>query len=236
MCGRFVLHCDLDEIKDVFAVEEIQGTFEPSFNIAPGQDIAAVVDSGRNKLIKLRWGLVPSWSKEAPGREARMINARAETIQEKPSFARLFKNRRCLIPASGFYEWRVVSDKKVPVFVRLASQRLFPFAGLYDIWHGPGGETVVSGTIITTEPNELLAPIHNRMPVILPLSAAGAWLNPAASPSELQKLLKPFPASAMTVYEVSRRVNSPKFNQPEAIKPVPSAGDLPYDDQKSSER
>lgn len=222
MCGRFVLHCDLDEIKDAFTVEEILGTFEPSFNIAPGQDIAAVVDGGRNKLIKVRWGLVPSWSKEPPAREARLINARAETIQEKPSFARLFKNRRCLIPASGFYEWRVVRDKKVPVFVRLQSQGLFAFAGLYDIWHGSSGETVVSGTIITTEPNELLAPIHNRMPVILPLSATGVWLNSTVDLSELQKLLKPFPASAMTAYEVSRRVNSPKYNQPDAIQPVVS--------------
>jgi len=230
MCGRFVLHCTLDEIQDEFGFEEVQGTFEPSFNIAPGQDVPAVLDDGKRKLMKMRWGLVPSWSKEPPGSIARMINARAETLAVKPSFARLFKTRRCLIPANGFYEWRTQAGRKFPVYIRLQSDRLFAFAGLYDIWHSPQGAAVTSCTIITTEPNELLAPIHDRMPVILAKAGRDQWL--ASDPQGWPELLRPYPAAELVAYDVTPRVNSPKYNQAEAIKPIPQKRNIDYGDIK----
>jgi putative SOS response-associated peptidase YedK len=220
MCGRFVLRCSVDEVKSEFDIGEIQWAFEPSYNIAPGQEVAAVVDGGGKRLVKMRWGLIPAWAKD-PAIGDRMINARAETLTQKPSFARPLKDRRCLIVASGFYEWRVREGKKFPVYVRLRTDRPFGFAGLYDRWRSPENETVVTCTIITTSPNELLVPIHNRMPVIVDREDRDRWLDSSVQePDRLIALLKPYRASEMVAYDVSVRVNSPKYNQPDCIEPV----------------
>jgi putative SOS response-associated peptidase YedK len=224
MCGRFVLRCTVDEVKEEFDIGDIQWSFEPSYNIAPGQEVLAVLNGGQKRLARMRWGLIPSWSKD-PAIGNRMINARAETLAHKPSFARPLKDRRCLIVASGFYEWRVSEGKKFPVYVRLQSDRPFGFAGLYEIWQPEGGDPVTSCTIITTLPNELLAPIHNRMPVIIQRDDRALWLDHAVrEPQRLLPLLKPLPAGEMKAYDVSTRCNSPQYNKPDCIEPVHETG------------
>jgi putative SOS response-associated peptidase YedK len=232
MCGRFVLRCTIDEVKDEFDLGEIQWAFEPSFNIAPGQEILAVQNGGQRRLAKMRWGLIPSWAKD-PAIGDRMINARAETLAQKPSFSRPLKDRRCLIIASGFYEWRVRDGKKFPVYIRLRSDRPFGFAGLYEVWRPPNGEAVTSCTIITTSPNELLAPIHNRMPVIIRREDRSEWLDHEVhDPQRLLKFLNPYPASELEAYDVSTRCNSPKYNQPDCIEPVAQRRDGDYGAKK----
>jgi putative SOS response-associated peptidase YedK len=221
MCGRFVRKCTIDEVKEEFEVWDIQWAFEPSYNIAPGQDVAGIVSRDNEKhVIKLRWGLIPFWAKdEKIG--YRMINARAETLVQKRSFARSFKSRRCLIIADGFYEWRVEKKIKVPIYMHLQSNRPFGFAGLYDSWKAPDGARIISCTIITTEPNALVKPIHNRMPVILDKDKRDTWLDRnIEDPDELMPLLNPYNPEDMKAYEVTRMVNSPKFNSEDCIKPV----------------
>ncbi|MBN2620015.1 SOS response-associated peptidase [candidate division WOR-3 bacterium] len=222
MCGRFVRKSTLTEIKDEFDIGEIQWAWEPSYNVAPGQEIAAVVKNGKNTLVSFRWGLIPFWAKdEEVG--YKMINARSETIAEKRTFAQLLKKRRCLVIADGFYEWRKSEDKKIktPMYITLRSGRPFGFAGLFDTWKSKDGKVIQSCTIITTKPNELLTPIHNRMPVIIPAGARALWLD--RSIEELQQLLPlldPYPARDMIAYEVSRQVNSPKNNFPDLLRPL----------------
>jgi len=224
MCGRFVLRCTVDEVKEEFDIGDIQWSFEPSYNIAPGQEVLAVQNGGPKRLAKMRWGLIPSWAKD-PAIGYRMINARVETLAQKPSFARSLKDRRCLIVASGFYEWRVRDGKKYPVYVRLRTDRPFGFAGLYDVWRPADGDPVTTCTIITTLPNELLAPIHNRMPVIIRREDRVEWLDSAVhEPPRLLSLLKSFPAPEMEAFDVSVRVNSPKYNKPDCIEPVHGTG------------
>ena len=168
----------------------------------------------------LRWGLIPSWAKEeAIGN--RMINARAETIAEKPSFKRALQKRRCLVIADGFYEWKAEGKKKTPMFIALRSRAPFGFAGLWEIWKAPSGEAIHSCTIITTTPNKLMESIHNRMPVILPREAETAWLDRTVDdPQKLLPLLVPYPDKEMTAYEVSLLVNSPRNDVPACIEPV----------------
>jgi putative SOS response-associated peptidase YedK len=226
MCGRFVRKSTLTEIKDEFDIGEIQWAWEPSYNVAPGQEIAAVVKNGENKLVSFRWGLIPFWAKdEEVG--YKMINARSETIAEKRTFAQLLKKRRCLIVADGFYEWQKSEDKKIkiPMYITLRSGRPFGFAGLFDIWKSRDGKVVQSCTIITTKPNELLAPIHNRMPVIIPAGARALWLDRSIEESrQLLSLLDPYPAHDMLAYEVSRQVNSPKNNSSDLLRPLQQHG------------
>lgn len=221
MCGRFVRKCTIDEVKEEFEIWDIQWAFEPSYNIAPGQDIAGIVTrDGEKHLIKLRWGLIPFWAKdEKIG--YRMINARTETLVQKRSFSRSFKTRRCLIIADGFYEWRVEKKIKIPMYIHLQSNKPFGFAGLYDTWKAPDGNRITSCTIITTEPNKIVKPIHNRMPVIIEKDKRSIWLDrEIEDPEILMDLLKPYAAKEMRAYEVTRMVNSPKFNSADCIKPV----------------
>lgn len=222
MCGRFVRKSTLTEIRDEFDIGEIQWAWEPSYNVAPGQEVAAVTGNGENKLVSLRWGLIPFWAKdEQVG--YKMINARSETIAEKKTFAQLLKKRRCLIVADGFYEWQTSEDKKtkIPMYVTLRSGRPFGFAGLYDTWKSKEGKVIRSCTIITTKPNDLLAPIHNRMPVIISSGARAFWLDRSIEePEELVPLLNPYPARDMIAYEVARQVNSPKNNSSDLLKPL----------------
>ena len=210
MCGRYQLIAGPEEIAGMFLTSATRAV-APRYNIAPTQAVAAVrAGAGGRELALLRWGLIPAWAKDAEI-GARMINARAETLAEKASFRGPLRSRRCLVLADGFYEWQRVGAGKVPHHVCMADRRPFAFAGLWDRWLPPGGEPLESCTIVTTTPNELLAEIHDRMPVILPPEAYGPWLDPAHRDTEgLQRLLQPFPASLMRAYPVSPRVNSPR--------------------------
>lgn len=194
----------------------------PRYNIAPTQDIPDVITSGGNQLVMFRWGLIPHWAREI-SIGSKMINARGETLREKPSFRSSLQRRRCLIPADGFYEWKREGSTKQPYRITLKNSELFGFAGLWDSWTAPSGEVINSCTIITTSPNELLEPIHNRMPVILSPAAEEMWLDPSISDSLLlENLLKPYPAELMQAYQVSSAVNSPRNDNPECITPAAS--------------
>ena len=217
MCGRFVRDKPVSEIAEAFGVERIASDLAPSYNIAPTQMVAAIIFDDVKQLVPLKWGLIPSWADD-PAIGNRMINARAETITEKASFKNAFKKRRCLVAADGFYEWKKVGDSKRPYFIRLKSGRPFGFAGLYENWTSPDGERISSCAIITTEANEFMQPIHNRMPVILSKGEEDLWL--AGGENDLLALLKPYPSENMEAYEVSRIVNSPSNNSSDCIKPI----------------
>jgi putative SOS response-associated peptidase YedK len=220
MCGRFVLISDLAEITTEFDVQEISGNLQRSYNIAPGHTIAAIIDDGSKRLIQLTWGLIPSWAKD-PSIGNKLINARGETVAEKPSFKAAFKKRRCLIVANGFYEWQKRGKIKIPVFVRLKSDKPFGFAGLYETWISPDKQELCTCTIITTEANELLQPIHNRMPVIVPKDQENIWLDSEKDDTtHVFSILKPYAHNEMVAYEVSSLVNSPQHNSPDCITPV----------------
>jgi len=191
-----------------------------SFNIAPTQSVPVVINEDGNRLITCRWGLIPPWSKD-PSIGSRMINARAESLAEKPSFKGPFKKHRCLIVADGFYEWKKTESGKTPVYITRKDGRPLGFAGLYSDWRPAEGETIRTCTIVTTEPNELLEPIHNRMPVIIKPDDRDRWLDPDVSdPEKLTPLLAPYPSGELDVWEVSRTVNSPANNSPENISPA----------------
>ena len=223
MCGRFTLF-EADKIlSKEFGVSGIP-TLSPRYNIAPSQPVTAVratfTGSGR-ELALLRWGLIPSWSKD-PAIGNRLINARAETASEKPSFRNAFRRHRCLIPASGFYEWRRQELGKQPYFVRMRDERLFSFAGLWDRWESPDKGVIETCTILTTVANAVLAPIHDRMPVILPPREYDRWLDPALrDPDALAPLLVPFPPEEMLAFPVSPRVNTPTVDDEKCISPLP---------------
>jgi putative SOS response-associated peptidase YedK len=204
-----------------FGVQEISDDLQPSFNVAPTQQVAVVVNRGTKRLVSMRWGLVPYWATD-PTNGARLINARAETLMVRRAFKDAFKRRRCLVVADGFFEWRKQGARKIPLFVHLKSGRPFGFAGLYDTWTPPLGDPLVTCTIITTVPNELVSPVHDRMPVILPKDAEDLWLDSAADDyTRLLDLLQPYPANEMAAYAVSNVVNSVNNDSPECIEPAP---------------
>jgi putative SOS response-associated peptidase YedK len=203
-----------------FGVQEITEDLQPSFNIAPTQNVAVVLRDGTTRLVAMRWGLIPSWATD-PTIGSRLINARSETLTKRSAFKDAFKSRRCLVLADGFYEWQRQGKDKTPFFIHLKSERPFAFAGLYEIWRPPLGEPLVSCTIVTTEPNDLVRPLHDRMPVVLPKGAEGLWLDPEAEdPTRLLDLLQPYPAEDMAAYQVSTLVNSVKNDSPECIEPA----------------
>lgn len=219
MCGRYaVTPGEFADLKVRFNLEEIP-LFKPRYNIAPTQQAPVIANlEGENRLELFQWGLVPSWAKDISIGN-RMINARAETLAEKPSFKRLLKNRRCLVVASGFYEWRKEGKGKIPMWFKLKTGEPFVLAGLWDAWKKPDGEMLRTHTIVTTEPNEVLAPVHNRMPVMLADDNALEWLRDAEIDHALS-LLKPFPAELMDGYDVSKLVNNPQNDTPDCIAPV----------------
>jgi putative SOS response-associated peptidase YedK len=222
MCGRFTLTTNQEKLAESFTEFEVPEQLSPRYNIAPSQPVAVVANNSQNKVEFFQWGLIPAWAKD-PSIGNRMINARAETLAEKPSFKNAYKRRRCLVLADGFYEWRKEpnSKAKTPMYIRLADDEPFAFAGLWESWHGPDDSLILSCTIITTTPNEFMAKIHNRMPVILPREVYARWLDPADhSPDQLNALLKPYPAEQMTAYPVSRVVNNPQNDAPDCIAPV----------------
>jgi len=220
MCGRFVQYSLFPEIIREFDIHKVDAELRPSYNIAPTQDVPVVINDGENRLINCRWGLIPPWSKD-PAIGSKMINARAETVAEKPSFKKPFRQSRCLIVTDGFYEWRKENARKIPVYIRLKNARPFGLAGLYSDWKPPEGDTIRTCTIITTEPNSLLEPIHNRMPVIVHDDAFQLWLDPEVQdPELLLPLLVPYGSDMMEIHDVSTRVNSPSNDSPDNIVPV----------------
>ena len=223
MCGRFTLFEPDKVLAKEFGVSDLPPR-SPRYNIVPSQPIAAVravpAGSGR-ELALLRWGLIPSWSKD-PAIGNRLINARAETAQEKPSFRNAFRRHRCLIPTSGFYEWLRWERGKQPYFVRMRDGHPFASAGLWERWESPDEGAIETCTILTTAANAVLAPIHDRMPVILPPGEYSRWLDPSIKdPDSLAPLLVPFPPEEMLAYPVNPRVNVPSTDDKGCIAPLP---------------
>ena len=227
MCGRFTLHASPEQIAAQFDVAEPEQLAD-RFNIAPTQPVGIVrLDrtATEREWTHVHWGLIPSWAKD-PGMGARMINARGETVAEKPSFRAALKRRRCLVPADGFYEWKRTGSSKQPYHIRLQDQQLFAFAGLWEIWTAPDGTELQSCTVITTEPNELMAQLHDRMPVIVAPEDYEQWLGTgkdadAKEIEQIRHLIRPFDARQMEAYPVSTRVNSPMNEGAALIEPLP---------------
>tara|TARA_B100000959_G_scaffold254926_1_gene286928 strand:- start:63 stop:716 length:654 start_codon:yes stop_codon:yes gene_type:complete len=217
MCGRFSLNCNSSDIVKEFNVDKALAELKPNYNIAPSQMVAAIINDGSNCLVQFKWGLIPSWAKDQ-GIGNKIINARGETLSEKPSFKNALKKNRCLIVADGFYEWKKEGKQKTPFYISLKSKRLFGFAGLFDKWISPDGEEIKSCAIVTTQSNKLLKPIHDRMPVIIPKDKEALWLDPAIR--DIKYVLNSYSSDAMEYYEVSKTVNSPANNSPECIKPA----------------
>jgi len=221
MCGRFTNNAKAKDIEKEFKVGKLNPKiFSDRYNIAPSQEIAAVLETGGERIVSnLKWGLIPHWSKD-DSFASKLINARAETIAEKPSFRDAFKHARCIIPATGFYEWDKKSKGvKQPYYFYLKEKDVFGFAGLWSEWTDKeSGEVIETCTIITTEANKVLEPVHDRMPVILKEKDYDDWLDEKEDNTDyLQKFLVPFPASAMKSHPVSTLVNSPSENSPELI-------------------
>lgn len=224
MCGRFALSAKTKEIENLVPDLKINEDLKPRYNIAPTQRIAAVLNKIPKELSFVKWGLIPFWAKDK-SIGVRLINARAETIDEKPAFKNSFKSKRCLIFADGFYEWKVSSGKmKTPYFVKLKTGEPFTFAGLWDSWFDKENNTnLTTATIITTEPNELMKDIHNRMPVILSKEFRELWLdNDFHDLKYLSSILLPYPAEEMESYETSLRVNNTNYDDELCIAPLRS--------------
>ena len=224
MCGRFSQTATPEVIAEQFEVKEPLPLFQPRYNIAPSQPVVAMriePDTGTRRLAQLRWGLIPWWAKD-PEIGNQCINAMAETVAEKPAFLSAFKKRRCLVIATGFYEWqRQQGYLKQPMCIGLQNKRPFAFAGLWEHWAPTEGEPLETCTIITTEPNDLMAPIHNRMPVILAPTSYDQWLDPTFQQVEpLNALLRPYPSEELTAYPVSTLVNNPRHDAPQCLEPV----------------
>lgn len=219
MCGRFTLRTPAAGLADQFElVAPVE--WQPRYNLAPTQHLLAIRtgDAGR-EVARLRWGLVPSWAKDLSG-AAKMINARGETVADKPAFRAAFKRRRCLIPADGFYEWQKLGNAKQPYFIHKQDDGPFAFAGLWEHWEHDG-KSVDSCTIITTEANDLMRPLHDRMPVILPPATYAMWLDPAVTDAaKLVPLLAPYPSEELAAYPVSTTVNNARNETSDCITPI----------------
>lgn len=222
MCGRFA-QGDIDAIYSKYRIkvtDDLRKVIKPRYNIAPTNKVPVVVEKEKKFTLEImKWGLVPFWAKdEKIG--YKMINARSETVAEKPSYRKPFKSQRCIVPATGFYEWQNAKDKKIPYYFKPKGEKLFAIAGLFDIWKDPDGKDLKTFTILTTEPNKMAGSIHDRMPLILEENEEKDWLDPANSDTDfLQALFDPYPADRIEFYKVSQIVNSPKNDSKEIIKP-----------------
>jgi putative SOS response-associated peptidase YedK len=226
MCGRYSL-IFIDDLGNRFRVFNPMIGLRSRFNIAPGNEMPVIVNDDvhddKKNLVMMKWGLVPHWTRDIRSAK-RSINARAESLAEKPSFAGLLKNRRCLVPASGFFEWKKEGTKKIPYYINLPENPLFAFAGLYDQWNDPKGYPLLTYTIITVEPNELVAKVHNRMPSILSGEHEDLWLSKTSlSAMDLKEILTPYPAENLSMYPVSPRVNTPDTDDERVIQPMDSS-------------
>jgi putative SOS response-associated peptidase YedK len=228
MCGRFVLMTVGKDLAKQFGLEEVPD-LEPHYNIAPTQ-MVVIIRLDRNtlqrRLVEVKWGLIPFWAKDTSIGN-RLINARVESAADKPAFRSAFKFRRCLVPADGFYEWKKTEGKKKqPYLVRNADGTPFAFAGLWESWKGPEGETLESCTILTTDANDLTREIHDRMPVILKSEDYDLWLDPEVKdPKLLKPLLQPYPSEDMKVEPVSSKVNKASYDAPDCVEVVSENGD-----------
>ena len=220
MCGRYSLIADIQELARQFEFDGNGFENTPRYNVAPTQAVLTVTNRDVRHAEYMRWGLIPSWAKDASIGN-RMINARGETVAQKPSFRNALQRRRCLVLADGFYEWQKVGKGKQPMRIVLKSREPFAFAGLWESWRNPEGETIRSCTIITTEANDLLRPIHERMPVILPRELEDFWLDGDVTDSAaLTDVLSPYPDEPMEAYEVSPLVNKATNNSSDLVVPV----------------
>ncbi len=220
MCGRFYLDVQAEELARYFDLPALP-SLTPRYNIAPSQAVIAIrVGEQGREWVNLHWGLIPFWAKDKKF-GYRTINARSETVDTKPAFRAAFKSRRCLIPGSGYIEWRTEQDGKQPYCIHPKAGSLFAFAGLYEHWEGEAGQVIDSCTILVTEANAVVAPIHDRSPVILKPEHFTTWLDPALQdPDILKPLLVPYPAEETALYPVSRRMNNPRNDDPECLKPI----------------
>lgn len=219
MCGRYgFIPGSKKQFQERFRIDRVNFELKPRYNVAPGQIMPVITRNSPNKAEEMKWGLVPFWAKD-PKIGYKMINARAETVAIKPSFRRSLMKQRCLIPVSGFYEWKKTDNTKIPYYIHLKNAELFSFAGLYDVWKDAEGKELKSYTIITTEPNTLMAEIHNRMPAILSETTEETWLDPAnQNLSQLVGLLNPYMTIDMSANPVSKLVNNPENDSPEILK------------------
>jgi putative SOS response-associated peptidase YedK len=226
MCGRFSLSSPLDALAVFFDVDEVsadcRASFRPRWNVPPTDPIVVLVRAGgRRRVERMRWGLVPGWEK-GPRSGPLRINARAESVASRPSFRDAFRERRCVVPADGFYEWQKRPSGKQPFHIRAADGKPLAFAGLWESW-GHGAEALTSVSIITTAANTTVAPLHDRMPVLLVPSAQELWLDPSASFGDLAGLLRPAPPERLIAYPVGRQVNTPDVDDPSCAAPVADA-------------
>jgi putative SOS response-associated peptidase YedK len=228
MCGRFTMAIDSEDLRTELALGQMPPDWEKRYNIAPSQDVATVPDPDNRDVVWMRWGLVPFWAKD-PSIGNKMINARAETVAEKPSFRNSFKNKRCLILANGFYEWRKSGGQSIPFYFQLKGGEPFAFAGLWDDWENkgvssmPGLPGLTTCTLITTSANEDVRAVHPRMPVVLTKETMWDWLE-EDDPKILESLLKPLPAGSLIAYQVSRDVNSPQNQGEYLVEPIEEEG------------
>ncbi len=219
MCGRFTLTLTTEDLQAAFHQFVFPGGVQPRYNIAPGQPVLAVPNDGRFTAAHFLWGLVPSWAKDP--RRYRFINARAETAAQKPAFRAALRRRRCLVLADGFYEWQRLGDSRRPFYFTLKNRQPFALAGLWEIWMGPDGSEITTCALLTTRANALVAPVHARMPVILPPETWEAWLQPGeVDPATMEPLWRPYPAEAMQRWRVSPAVNNPRVDAPHLIEAV----------------
>lgn len=228
MCGRFTMAIDSEDLRTELALGQMPPDWEKRYNIAPSQDVATVPNPDNRDVVWMRWGLVPFWAKD-PSIGNKMINARAETVAEKPSFRNSFKNKRCLILADGFYEWRKSGGQSIPFYFQLKGGEPFAFAGLWDDWENkgvssmPGLPGLTTCTLITTSANEDVRAVHPRMPVVLTKETMWDWLE-EDDPKILESLLKPLPAGSLIAYQVSRDVNSPQNQGEYLVEPIEEEG------------
>lgn len=225
MCGRYVLNAP-EDLSERFQLRQMSLHLPRSYNVAPTDEMPVVVEptEEEREALMMKWGLVPRWAKPGGKKPPTPFNARAESLSEKPMFRNLIKNRRCLVPANGFYEWKQVGGAKQPYYITLPDEPMFAFAGLYDEFADEDGEVLRSYTVITTEPNELMAELHNRMPVILHRDDEEEWLDPdVTEPRQVERLLRPYPAEEMEAVPVSRAVNNVRNDGPQLIEPDDAA-------------
>lgn len=225
MCGRFTLRIDAEAVARAFDARRGGLDRPPRYNLSPTDPVTVVrlsEEDGGREMAEARWGLVPHWVDEPADFDLTLINARSETAAEKPAFRDAFRARRCLLPADGFYEWVRVNGGKQPWFVHRADDRPFAFAGLWDRWEGPDGRRLESATILTCEPDEVVAELHDRMPVVLPPDRWDGWMDPGADPDGLTSFLRPYRRNerAFEAHPVSRDVNRPDRDGPELVEPV----------------
>ena len=224
MCGRFTLHHSTEDVAERFSVEQTLLELTPRYNIAPTQPVPVIIQRESRFMREHSWGLVPFWAKD-PAIGSRLINARAESVADKPAFKNAFRYRRCLIPASGYYEWKKVGADKIPHYIQAADGAPFAMAGLYEKWRDSDDLPLRSCSIITTEPNDFTAALHNRMPAILDRHAQEQWLDPAETRAEaLVAVLRPFGGELMA-HPVSKLVNKATVEEPACTEPVPEAAD-----------